>query len=104
MRFGRFLSCFLGLSLGSAPLHGQDVNMARPTEMSVQHRATPEEIRDRAAKAQFQKDVKELSDLCASVPHDMDGLKQGVLSKDSIDKLKRMEKLSKHIREELTRN
>jgi len=78
--------------------------MARPTEVSVQHRATPEEIRDRAAKAQFQKDVNELSDLCASVPHDMDGLKQGVLSKDAIDKLKRMEKLSKHIREELTRN
>src|SRR5579859_2441962 len=102
MRFGRFLSCFLLLSLGS--LHGQDVNMARPTEVSVQHRATPEEIRDRAAKAQFQKDVNELSDLCASVPHDMDGLKQGVLSKDAIDKLKRMEKLSKHIREELTRN
>jgi peptide deformylase len=77
--------------------------MARPTEISVQHHATPEEIRDRAANHQFQKDVKELSDLCASVPHEMDALKQGVLSKDSIDKLKRMEKLSKHIREQLTR-
>jgi hypothetical protein len=104
MQFGRFLSCFLALSLGSAPLQSQDVNMARPTEMSAQHHATPEEIRDRAANGQFQKDIKELSDLCASVPHDMDGLKQGVLSKEAIDKLKRMEKLSKHIREQLTRN
>ena len=78
--------------------------MARPTEMSVQHHATPEEIRDRAANQQFQKDAKELSDLCASVPHEMDALKQGLLSKDTIDKLKRMEKLSKHIREQLTRD
>ena len=78
--------------------------MARPTEISVQHHATPEEIRDRAANHQFQKEVKELSDLCASVPHEMDALKQGLLSKDTIDKLKRMEKLSKHIREQLTRD
>lgn len=72
--------------------------------MAVQHHATPEEIRDRAAYLQFQMNVKELSDLCASVPRDMDGLKQGVLSKDAIDRLKRMEKLSEHIREQLTRD
>ena len=104
MRFGRLFSCFLALSLGAALLQSQGVNMARPTEISVQHHATPEEIRDRAANLQFQKDVKELSDLCAAVPRDMDGLKQGVLSKDAIGKLKRMEKLSKHIREQLTRD
>jgi hypothetical protein len=78
--------------------------MARPTEISVQHHATPEEIRDRAANHQFQKDAKELSDLCAYVPHEMDALKQGLLSKDTTDKLKRTEKLSKLIREQLTRD
>jgi hypothetical protein len=34
----------------------------------------------------------------------MDGLKQGVLPKEAINRLKRMEKLSKHVREQLTRD
>ena len=52
---------------------------------------------------QFQKDAKELADICASVREDMDGLKQGLVSKDLVERLKRMEKLAKHVREELTR-
>jgi hypothetical protein len=43
------------------------------------------------------------SPLCASVPSDMDGVKQGLLSKDVVEKLKRVEKLSKRVREQLTR-
>ena len=104
MRFGRVLCLFLGISVGAVPQQNQNLNVGHPQDMTVQHHATPEEIRDRASGVQFQKDVKELSDLCASVPHDMDALKQCVLSKDAIDRLKRMEKLSKHVREQLTRN
>jgi hypothetical protein len=52
---------------------------------------------------QFQKDSKELSELCASVPADMDRIRQGLLPKGMIDKLKRVEKLSKRVREQLTR-
>lgn len=102
MRFAALVS-LLAMFLGTIPLKSQTANLARPTETAVQHHATPEEIRDRAANAQFQKDVRELSDLCASVSHDLDGLRQGALSKDSIDRLKRMEKLSKQLREQLTR-
>jgi hypothetical protein len=45
---------------------------------------------------------KELAGLCASVSDDMGHVKQGLLSKDALEKLKRMEKLSKRVREELT--
>jgi hypothetical protein len=58
----------------------------------------------RVNNIQLQKDAKELSDLCASVPPDMDGIKRGLLPKDVIEKLKRVEKLSKRVREELARN
>jgi hypothetical protein len=104
MRFGGWAWLLLGVSLAAVSQQNQNLNMGHPQELSVQHHATPEEIRDRASGMQFQKDVKELYELCDSVPHDMEALKQGVLSKDAIGRLKRMEKLSKHIREELTRD
>jgi hypothetical protein len=104
MRFGGMLSVFLVFSIALLSQQNQNLNVGHPQEMTVQHHATPEEIRDRASTAQFQKDLKELSELCASVPHDMDGLKQGILSREVIDRLKRMEKLSRHVREQLTRN
>jgi hypothetical protein len=53
---------------------------------------------------QLQKDAKELAELCASVASDMDGVKQGLLSKDVLEKLKRVERLSKRVREQLTRS
>lgn len=59
-------------------------------------------MRARVANVQLQKDAKELSELCVSVPADIDKVKQGLMSKDLPDKLKRMEKLSKHVRELLT--
>ena len=69
--------------------------------MQVQKHLSPEDIRARAASVQFQKDAKELSQLCSSIPTDLDGLKRGVLSKETIDKLKRVEKLAKRVREQL---
>lgn len=104
MRFSRLLCLFLAVSAGSVAQQNQNINFGHPQEISVQHHATPEEMRDRFAGVQFQKDVKELSELCGTVPHDMDGLKQGVFSKETIERLKRMEKLSKHVREQLTRD
>jgi len=59
-------------------------------------------MRTHAVTIQLQKDAKELAGLCASVSDDMDHVKQGILSKDALEKLKRMEKLSKRVREELS--
>jgi hypothetical protein len=49
-------------------------------------------MRARVANLQLQKDATELSDLCASVPHDMDGVRQGLLAQDLAEKLKHLEK------------
>lgn len=77
MRFGGWAWLLLGVSLAAVSQQNQNLNMGHPQELSVQHHATPEEIRDRASSVQFQKDVKELSDLCAAVPRDMDGPEAG---------------------------
>jgi hypothetical protein len=50
---------------------------------------------------QLQRDARELSDLAKSLPSDMDRVSHGLLPKDTIDKLKRIEKLSKRMRGEI---
>lgn len=85
------------------PAFGQGVNPAYPIEIQAQKHASPEEMRERLASVALQKDAKELTNLCGTVGKDMDGIKAGVLSKDTIDRLKQLEKLSKRVREQLTR-
>ena len=98
----RLLCMLIGLLLTIGLLSGQNVNPMHPEEISAQKHPSPDDMRTRVANAQLQKDAKELSELCASMPGDMDGVKQGLMSKDVLEKLKRMEKLSKRVRELLT--
>jgi hypothetical protein len=98
----RLLCLLIGLLLTIGLLSGQNVNPMHPEEISAQKHPSPDDMRTRVANAQLQKDAKELSELCASMPGDMDGVKQGLMSKDVLEKLKRMEKLSKRVRELLT--
>jgi hypothetical protein len=101
----RFSGCLLlGGLLVAVPLSGQDVNLMRPQEIQVQKQPSAEDRMARANSLQLQKDAKELAGLCASVSNDMDHVGQGLLPKESLDKLKRLEKLSKRVREELTQN
>ena len=102
MRSSRLLCLLIGVLLLTVPLSGQNVNPMHPEEISAQKHPSPGDMRARIANVQLQKDAKELAELCASVPGDMDGVKQGLMSKDLVDRLKRMEKLSKHVRELLT--
>jgi hypothetical protein len=104
MRSSRCFRLVLGVLLVAAapPLSSQNVNPMHPQEIDVQKHPSPEDVRARAASLQLQKDAKELAGLCASVSDDMGLVKQGLLSKDALEKLKRMEKLSKRVREELT--
>ena len=85
-------------------LRSQNVNTANPVEIQAQKNRTPEDMRARVSNAQLQKDAKELANLCASIPVDMDAVKQGLLAKDLLEKLKRVEKLSKRVREQLARD
>lgn len=50
---------------------------------------------------QMQREARELSDLAQSVPADVESVNRGLLPKDLADKLKRIEKLSKHLRGEM---
>jgi hypothetical protein len=101
MRHFRVLCLSFGVLLGAVVASAQNVNLKHPDDIGAQKQITPDEMRDRAAQAQLQKDAKELGELCASIPPDMDGVKRGVLPKDELEKLKRLEKLSKRVREQL---
>lgn len=103
MRFTRLFCLLVGVVVVPAALRSQNVNPMHPEEIQVQKHKSPEDMRERLANVQLQKDAKELAELCASVPGDMDGVKHGLLAKDLLEKLKRVEKLSKHVREQLTR-
>ncbi|HEX3323369.1 MAG TPA: hypothetical protein VHR84_21885 [Terriglobales bacterium] len=97
------LICFvIGSLLIALPLPSQNVNPMHPEEIQVQKHPSPDDMRARVASLQLQKDAKELADLCASVPRDLSGVNQGFLSRGAVEKLKRMEKLSKRVREQLT--
>jgi hypothetical protein len=50
----------------------------------------------------LERKARELADLAATVPNDIEQLKKGLLSKDVPDKLKRIEKLSKELRGTIT--
>jgi hypothetical protein len=103
MRSARLLWLLAGVVLVPAALRTQNVNPMHPEEIQVQKHPSPEDMRTRLANVQLQKDAKELADLCSSVPKDMDGVRQGLLPQDLPERLKRMEKLSKRVREQLTR-
>jgi hypothetical protein len=103
MRFATPVCSFVAALLLTTPVGSQNVNIGNPQEINVQHHPSPEEIRDRLSVFQVQKDAKELAEICALVTTDMDSVKQGLLPKDVTDKLKRLEKLSKRMRENLTR-
>ncbi len=51
--------------------------------------------------AQVQREADELSRTAQTIPSDVGSLRQGMLPKDVIAKLKQIEKLSKHLRSEL---
>lgn len=103
MRFAASLFLVVAGLLVRNPPASQTVNMERPQEINAQHRLSPEEIRERLSASQVQNDAKELAELCAAVTSDMDDVKKGLLPKDSVDRLKRMEKLSKRMRDNLAR-
>jgi hypothetical protein len=103
MRSTGLLCLLTGVLLVAVPLPGQNVNPMHPEEIQVQKHPSPDDMTVRVANLQLKKDAKDLAELCASVPGDMEGVSRGLLSKDLLEKLKRVEKLSKRVREELVR-
>jgi len=57
--------------------------------------------RAHADPLQLQREAKEMLELSQSLQLDIDQVNHGLLPKDTIEKLKRIEKLSKHLRSEV---
>jgi hypothetical protein len=94
--------CCLLLLLAAGLAAPQSVNTNRPTDIPAsQPSSTAEARRAEAAKVQLSKDVDELSKLSAELVSDLEHVKQGMFPKDMQDKLSRVEKLSKRVRQEL---
>jgi hypothetical protein len=100
------ISVFLLLALSNAPLGSQKSAPETPGRIEVaQHQLQldpptgPQPRKIDSAKVRQEAD--EISDLAQSLPADIAQTLQGKLPKDMADKLKRIEKLSKHLRTEL---
>jgi hypothetical protein len=94
--------------------------LAIPTTLGKQARPSPPGMRDAqtqtnkpieppseakpapADPAKLKQEADELAQLSAGVPSDIGLLAQGQIQKDLSDRLKRIEKLAKHLRSEIT--
>jgi hypothetical protein len=73
-----------------------------PAERTTQSSsATVTQTQLAADPVQLQREAREMLDLSQSVLNDIDSVSHGLLPKDLNDKLKRIEKLSKHMRSEV---
>jgi copper oxidase (laccase) domain-containing protein len=94
-----FCACFL-LVAAIGPAAGQSHYPVPPepqNKETVRHDSkTPQ--RPAVDTVQLQREAQELSELSQSILLDIQRVNQGLLPKDTIEKLKRIEKLSKHLR------
>ena len=115
MRWAASLCIWLALVPFAAPVHPQ---LGAPLGRCGPHPPDPDWPRNTmpepTASAQSQKRValdmdklrhnaKELAELSASIPADVDRVNRGLLPKDVLEKLKRVEKLSRQLRSDLIR-
>ena len=91
----------LGAPLGRCGPHPPDPDWPKNQFPSTQATAANSQ-KSVAETAQLARDAHDLAELSASIPADLDHLNRGLLPKDLIEKLKRVEKLSKRLRNELT--
>jgi len=62
---------------------------------------TPNSQKLAVARADYEEQAKEILELSQSLQADLRQVNRGILPKETIEKLKRIEKLSKHLRSEL---
>jgi hypothetical protein len=92
----------LGAPLGRCGPHPPDPYWPQ-NQMPAEQGSLEGRKRSAVDMAKLQRDAQELAELSASIPVDVNRANQGLFSKDLLDKLKRVEKLSKQLRGELTR-
>jgi len=98
------LPAVLGLSLIMATAQTGTHHMPTPPEpMDPQSRKTeqPQTATRRIDAARVQQEADDLARMAQTIPVDVASVRKGMLPKDVIEKLKQIEKLSKHLRTEL---
>jgi hypothetical protein len=89
----------LTLAQGSRPL---PAGMRHAQELEAQNEGGSQQTATRSADpVALQKEAEQLAQLAASVPPGVQNARRGLLEKDLIQKLKQIEKLSKHLRNQL---
>lgn len=75
-----------------------------PPPMDPEHGKVPDETKPphyRVDLVKLQQEADDLARTAQTIPTDVAGVRRGTLPKDTIEKLKRIEKLSKQLRNEL---
>ena len=72
-----------------------------PAETHMPSSRAPRTPTVRIDPVQLQREAKELLELSESIQPDIESVSHGLLPKDTADKLKRIEKLAKHLRGEI---
>ena len=100
----KFPAVFLLLVVFALPQR-QNNNWPTPPASAETHMPTSRAPRTpmvHVDPVQLQREAKELLGLSQSVQPDMESVSHGLLPKDTAEKLKRIEKLAKHLRAEIT--
>jgi len=79
----------------------QGIREADKAEAEFEKNVPPPQARHRLPPKDLKQKAEELSALAQSIPGDIDLTAKGLLPSDVLAKLKKIEKLSKHIRTEL---
>ena len=108
----RFLLALLLFALPAHPQLGAPLGRCGPlpsgpnwpqNQLPAERVSTEAQKRPTVDMVKLQRVAQELAELSASIPAEVNRANHGLLPKDVIDKLKRVEKLSKQLRSELTR-
>lgn len=101
--FATCLLILLALSLATAQAKGTPIppGMREAQKHAVPLEAPPQAAQRRTDPVQLQHEAQELAELANSIPPAIDQVNRGLLPKEIVDKLKRIEKLSRHLRGEL---
>jgi len=103
-----FLAIILSICVLPARAQMKDVYIPGvpppPPSMDRDHGKTPSDepkLQRHIDPVKLQRDADDLARTAQTIPTDVAGVRQGTLPKDIIEKLKRIEKLSKQLRNEL---
>jgi hypothetical protein len=92
----------LGAPLGRCGPQPRDSELPQ-NQLPVEQGSPEARKRPAVDMVSLQRDAQELAELSASIPADLQRVNHDLFPKDMLEKLKRVEKLSKHLRSELTR-